>query len=77
MVSLTKNVCLALILPLVVFAPNAQIKSEREIHGLKGRVKTFRLEMAFFKDGKEGRRKPWQHAIFDEGGNYLEYTILQ
>src|SRR2546423_9528381 len=75
MVSLTKNFCLLLVLTLIVFAANARIISDREIYGLQGRVKTYRLEMAFFTDGKEGQRKPWQQMTFDERGNYLEDII--
>lgn len=75
MASLIKNFCLLLILPLIVFAADAQIKSDRETYDLKGKVKTYRLERALSTDGKEGQRKPWQHMVFDERGNYLEYTI--
>lgn len=64
-----------LVLPLFVFATNAQTKSDREIHDLKGKVKTYRSGTALFTDGKEGQRKPWRQMTFDERGNYLEYTI--
>ena len=58
---------LLLVLALLIQAPSARVKSDREINQLKGAVKTFKSERAMFADGKEAQSQITMDAGKAEG----------